>query len=329
MKSITLLISAALLASTAAFAQVTTVTCSTSGGTNCNAVIPDAVESTPGVVTSTINVPASCNTFPSLLANVAVDLDLLHDNVGDLRVRVIGPSAQTATLVDRPVTGGDCGSDDIDALFSGSGTAFPCNVTNPASGPGPVAPVTSLGVFNTAPVAGTWTLEVTDFSNTGIGAINDWALVVTCGTYPTVTITATDPNAIESTGDPMTFTVTRSALSPDPSVASAPLTVFFTLTGTATSADYTPNPTSVVIPAGQLSATVVLTPTADATSEQPETVIATITANPNYQVGTPSSATGTITEGFEVPLFSPTTMALALVALAIAGVFAMRSHFTA
>jgi hypothetical protein len=85
-------------------------------------------------------------------------------------------------------------------------------------------------------------------------------------------------------------------------VTGSPLTVNFTIGGTATfNTDYTqvgaatfvpPNGT-VTFGAGNSTATVTVNPTADMTSEPDETVILTVAAGTGYNVSTPSSATGT------------------------------------
>jgi hypothetical protein len=68
--------------------------------------------------------------------------------------------------------------------------------------------------------------------------------------------------------------------------------VQFTLGGTAiTGVDYEAVSQTVVIPAGETSATVVITPLPDGVSEPPETVVLTITPDPGYVVGVSGAAT--------------------------------------
>jgi hypothetical protein len=74
------------------------------------------------------------------------------------------------------------------------------------------------------------------------------------------------------------------------------LTVNYTISGTATNGvDYATIGTSVVIPGGSTTATVTVDPIVDAAFESDETVILTIAAGTGYAIGSPSSATGTIT----------------------------------
>jgi Calx-beta domain len=70
------------------------------------------------------------------------------------------------------------------------------------------------------------------------------------------------------------------------------LTVHFTITGTATNgADYTTIPTSVMIPAGQLSVTVTVSPIDDLLVEPEETVVLRLAANSAYRIGNPAADT--------------------------------------
>src|SRR6185436_12030093 len=60
-------------------------------------------------------------------------------------------------------------------------------------------------------------------------------------------------------------------------------------------ATFTPPTATVTFGAGNSTATVNVTPLSDCTVEGPETVVFTVTAGTGYGVGSPSSATGTIT----------------------------------
>jgi len=110
-------------------------------------------------------------------------------------------------------------------------------------------------------------------------------------TRPAVSIAATDPTATEAGRTPGAFTVTRAG-----STAS-PLAVTYTVGGTATNGtDYTSLSGSVTIPAGAGSATITVTPIADSLAEGDETVVVTLSANPNYGLGAANSATVTIAD---------------------------------
>lgn len=116
------------------------------------------------------------------------------------------------------------------------------------------------------------------------------------GTTPTVTVTASIPNASETGPTAGKFNFSRG------SDTSGGLTVNFVLTGsTATSVtDYATIGTSVTITNGLTSADVLVTPVDDATAnEGNETVIVTLGAG-SYTIGTPSVATVTISDNDSV-----------------------------
>ena len=300
-----------------------TFDCAGSGGTNCAAVIPD-----PGLVTSTITLPAACGAVNQYPAGFTVDVDLTHTFVGDLTLTLMHPNGvATSTLVQRPLAGaGTCGSDDILGTFSDAGAAFQCAPTIPANGVSPILPVTPLSAFANLPTAGVWSLAVDDASASGAGALNNWGITAICGTPPTVTIAASDPAGNEA-GDTITFVITRSAIANSPVDPSLPLPVTVLFSGTALEGiDYVAS-IPVVIPAGEASTVLVITPLADALIETPETVIATVQPSAGYVVGVPAEATGVIEEEAvltAVPTLSTWSLLLVSMLLAGAALFVLR-----
>jgi len=106
---------------------------------------------------------------------------------------------------------------------------------------------------------------------------------------PTVTIAATDNTATEAGPTTGTFTVSRTGST------SGALTVYYTVSGTATSgSDYNSLSGSVTISAGSSTGTITVTPINDTVVESDETVIVTLSANAAYSIGSPNSATVTI-----------------------------------
>lgn len=104
----------------------------------------------------------------------------------------------------------------------------------------------------------------------------------------TIAISATDPTATEHNVSTGTFTIRRDNSAGD-------LTVNYTVVGTATSgADYTALSGSVLIPNGQTSATVIVTPVNDNLAESDETITLLLSASPNYALSATSSATVTV-----------------------------------
>jgi uncharacterized repeat protein (TIGR01451 family) len=116
---------------------------------------------------------------------------------------------------------------------------------------------------------------------------------------PTVSIEATDATAAElsNTLNIGTFTVTRAG------DTAAALTVNYTIDGTATNTnDYSRLTGSVIIPAGQSSAMIAVTPVNDATAESSETVSLTLVDGVSYDLGAVSNATVTISDNVVAPL---------------------------
>jgi subtilisin family serine protease len=110
---------------------------------------------------------------------------------------------------------------------------------------------------------------------------------------PTVTVTASDPDASEG-GDAGTFTISRTG-----STAS-PLTVSYTTSDAAENGiDYESLPGAVTIRSGAESVTVTVTPIDDTSIEGNETVVLALQANDAYTVGLPGSATLIIADNDE------------------------------
>jgi len=118
----------------------------------------------------------------------------------------------------------------------------------------------------------------------------------------TLTVVADDPNASETEYPPPalpdwgSFTIHRTGN------ASEPLTVFFTVGGTADNGvDYERLPESVTIPAGASFVDFAVKPIADTEAEGPETVVLTLTPDGAYKLGSPTNATVTIADDDEPP----------------------------
>ena len=108
---------------------------------------------------------------------------------------------------------------------------------------------------------------------------------------PVVSVTASDPSAAEAGRDPGKFVVSRDG------DTSAPLTVRYTVDGTATSgADYAALGATVVIPAGATSAVLSVDPVDDAAAEANETVVLRLIAFTTYELSAATTATVTIAD---------------------------------
>jgi hypothetical protein len=111
---------------------------------------------------------------------------------------------------------------------------------------------------------------------------------------PSVEFTAASQSGEESAGT-MTVTVQLSAAS------GLPITVPFTVTGTAGGADYTITASPITIPAGQTTATVTIALVDDGLLEPDETVIIALGAPVNASVGTIAQHTATILGSGDFP----------------------------
>ncbi len=106
----------------------------------------------------------------------------------------------------------------------------------------------------------------------------------------TVSVTATDASAAENPLNTGTFTVTRTGATSDA------LTINYAIGGTAAAgSDYQSLSGSVTILAGAASALITVTPINDTLTENDETVGVTLSPNAAYVVGTPASASVTLT----------------------------------
>lgn len=121
-----------------------------------------------------------------------------------------------------------------------------------------------------------------------------------------VSVTAVDSLADETGTNPGSFRLTRAGTT---TLLASPLTVSFTITGTATAgSDYQAIPLTAAFAANQTTVDVAVTPIADTVTEGPESVILTLTTVPApYEVGSPSTATVTITDTSS-PLVSVTAI---------------------
>ncbi len=184
---------------------------------------------------------------------------------------------------------------------------------------GDLAPLSGFAFFNWG--AATTTITVTPINDTAFEPVETVIVSVTDGaaydlgaisiatvnitsddvapTLPTVTIAATDANAAEQNRDVGVFRVTRTG------ATTAALTVNFSMGGTATNgSDFDSLNGSVVIPIGQLSATVTVRPIDDTIVDANETVSVTLSANAAYQLGTTTAGTITIADN-DVPAATP------------------------
>lgn len=169
--------------------------------------------------------------------------------------------------------------------------------------------VTPINDTTVEPVE-TVTVSVTDEAAYDLGTVSTATVNITSDdvgpapVLPTITISATDANATELNRDVATFTVTRTGST------TAGLTVNYTIGGTAANgSDFDSLHGSVVIPIGQLSATVTVRPIDDVTVETNESVVLTLRANSAYNLGATTAATATIVSDDVAPVLPTVTLA--------------------
>jgi Ca2+-binding RTX toxin-like protein len=117
---------------------------------------------------------------------------------------------------------------------------------------------------------------------------------------PTVTVTATDAAGSEQGTEPIVFTVSRVGYVAGSSAVSLSWTGTATLNTdyivSVTGATLSANNLILTFAAGSISAVITLTPVDDSPIESTEGVTMSLVAGTGYNVGTPSSAFGTITD---------------------------------
>jgi S-layer homology domain len=225
----------------------------------------------------------------TILGNNTADIEPTSDVAGSINV--------ASSLVEN--TGGDEGPPFIGNL---GGNTFG---TDPALGPlanngGPTQ--THLPIFGSPVIdAGAPEGEFPETDQRGQNRVadgnGDGDAIIDIGsvegfgapTTTTVSVTASTATAVEG-GAPGAFTFTRTG------PTSTALTIGYSVGGSATSGDdYTPLST-VVIPAGQSSATIQVNALADQIADDGETVQVNVLSGADYNAGVPVSATVTIVE---------------------------------
>ncbi len=254
--------------------------------------------------------PASCTGVITVAATTRTGARAYYSNVGSL-VEIAAPGgAQSAandpngilSTVNPGMTTPTAGS--AYGLYQGTSMAAPAVTgvvslmlsANPALTPTQIT--SQLRASARAFPVGTGDDCTTDLCGAGIV---DAATVVAAVRH-TISVAASDATASESdradaaTGltpppNPGGFTITRAGDN------SSAVTVLYSMTGTAENGlDYTSVADSVVIPAGDNTATITITPLADTAYERDETVVLTVMENPHYLVGTNASAAVTIAD---------------------------------
>lgn len=141
-------------------------------------------------------------------------------------------------------------------------------------------------------------LTVTPSARYSVGTSNSATGTITNDDFPKITLAASPASVLENGTGNLVYTFTR------PGPTNSPLTVNFTVGGTATlDSDYTANGAasfsatngSVTFGVGQATKTITIDPTGDATVEPNETILLQLIAGSGYLLGTLTPVTTTIT----------------------------------
>ena len=195
----------------------------------------------------------------TLVSVFATDSDASEDgpNPGSFEVSRNGPTTNALTVF--YTTGGSAISGTDYATLAGSVTILAGSSTASVT----VTPIDDA--LSEGPE--TVVLSLSPNAAYTISALGAATVTITDDERPTVTLRLTD-DASEAGLDPGTFTVTRTG------PTSNPLTVNYSIGGGATNGvDYQTIGTSVTIPAGSATGTVVITPIADNLIEGAESVV--------------------------------------------------------
>lgn len=106
------------------------------------------------------------------LVDLKVSLEIDHSYLEDLTITLTSPEGTIVTLFAKSCDG----ADDLNAVFSDSGTALVCG-SNPAV-QGVIAPIGSLASFNGESIRGDWVLTISDDTNEDGGSLKAFALEV-------------------------------------------------------------------------------------------------------------------------------------------------------
>lgn len=248
-----------------------------------------------GTSLPTVNILADTNSILESDAGMhSITITRTGDTNNDLTVQVY--LSGTATLGSDYVLSGI--NNGLNTLVIPAGTnslTLPFSVINDSLVEGPEKVVLTIiddNGNNTQP-----TYALAPLAEATITIIDDDAAA-----KPTVSVSTTTPDISENGTDSGQFVFTRNG---NPT---GDLLVYYSVAGTAVAGtDYTPLAGVVLIPDGQSSTTIPFLPIDDKAVESNETVVATITTDAAYTVGSPSSATVTILDdGFMTVTISPT-----------------------
>lgn len=153
--------------------------------------LPPTIETRPsgsidlgfGGSPSTITNAISVSGLPTELVDVDVQLDVDHEWVGDVRLRLTAPNGQTLTLADRTGGSNNDGVNYTDTIFDDEAELAIGEGVPPYTGR--FRPVEALSAFDGIDPNGSWTLTVIDtFPAFDDGVLRNWSLLLSVGGEP-------------------------------------------------------------------------------------------------------------------------------------------------
>ncbi len=280
-----------------------------SGGDNLvanvysNGVLRAAFGPLSGVTSTATSVGYPASLPESIAVGASTDCDVRADySQYGPELDFVGPSSGGWNAITTLDPAGSAGSNSSDSSSTFGGTSASCSLAagvaalvlsiNPALSASDVRQVLRATADKIGPI------PYVDGFNTeyGYGRLNARAALE--GALPsTVTLVASDPAAAEpSNTGVFTFSRTGSTV--------LPLTVHFTVSGTATAgADYASLPATITFAAGALSTNLNVVPIDDLLIEPSETLVLTLAADAAYALGSPSSATVSLADN-DTPILS-------------------------
>ncbi|MCX6857322.1 MAG: PKD domain-containing protein, partial [Verrucomicrobia bacterium] len=234
-----------------------------------------------GISTQTVTVTDNDAPPPVTLGFAAATSSISEAGVSATVPVALSAAQASAVSVNYAVTGGS----------ATNGTDYTVSAGTLTFAPGETTMLIPISIIDDLPLESNETILLT-LSSPTVATLNanlTHTLTILDNDTVTLSIVATDASAGEP-ADTGTFTITRTG-----STASA-LTINLTRSGTATNAtDYSSIATTATIAATQTQTTITVTPIDDLVREGNETVVLTL-ASGSYVIGSPSSATVTITD---------------------------------
>jgi hypothetical protein len=262
------------------------------------AYLDEIVEDTETIVVDVLATSSYLTGTPASATIIVTDTPRAAVSVGvaDASASELGPDAGTFTV---SRSGEPINAMTVSLAIAGSATAgsdyqaLPTHVSLPAGASSVSLDVVPVSDAVSEP-SETVVLSIAPGADYDIGTPSSGTVTIANATLPTVSLIVSDGSASEAPGNGGVFTVTRTG------AKTAPLTVHFAMSGSATAAiDYRDPGSSVVVPAGSSNTTIALAPLHDGAVEGTEVATLSIQSHSGYLLGQTTSGSVNIAD---VPL---------------------------